>query len=355
MKTLLALALACSVACASPSRFQVGGGSPGTSLEAVFSRVQTSVVTIRTVGKSTEIDRYGRQVSAAGVGSGTLVSEDGRILTAAHVVQTADQVVVEFPTGEAIPAKVMSSLPSADLAMVKLTKPAPKTAKVARLADSDTARVGSEVFVVGAPLGISHTLTVGHLSARRAIPLSPGSDERVELLQTDASINPGNSGGPLFNMNGEVIGVVSHIVTETGGSAGLGFAVTSNVAREQMLSRKLFWSGLDEVGLTGDLAAAFNIPDGQTGMLIQRVAKDSPGERLGLRGGTIPVEIAGQSLLIGGDILLAVLDVPLGTADAHESVRAKVEALEKGDTLSVVILRAGKQIRLEKTLGDLRD
>ena len=355
MKLLLSITLVCSVACATPARYQVAEGDAEPKLEAVFDRVHTSVVTIRTVGKSTETDSFGRLASAAGVGSGVLIDDEGRILTAAHVVQTADQVVVEFPTGEAVPAKVLSSLPSADLAMIQLTEQAPRTATVAKLGDSDPARVGSNVFVVGAPLGITHSLTVGHLSARRGVPLAPGSKEIVELFQTDAAINPGNSGGPMFNMNGEVIGIVSHIVSETGGSAGLGFAVTSNVARRLILDKHFFWSGLDEVTLSGDVAAAFNVPDGRVGMLVQRVAKGSPGERLGLRGGTIPVEIAGQSFLIGGDIVLEVLGISLSSPDAGEAVRQAVETLKPDDVMSLLILRNGKQVRVEKRFGDLRD
>lgn len=355
MRLVLSLALLCLAACSAPSRFQVSedGGAP--RLDRVFDRVHTSVVTIRTVGKSTEADRFGRLASASGVGSGVLISDDGRILTAAHVVQTADKVLVEFPAGERVPARVLSSLPAVDLAMIQLTEPAPASAAIATLGDSDPMRVGAQVFVVGAPLGISHTLTVGHLSARRAKSVSPGGDETVELFQTDASINPGNSGGPMFNLRGEVIGVVSHIVTESGGSAGLGFAVTSNVARKFMLDKHAFWSGMDDVTLSGDLAQAFNLPGGRTGRLIQRVAKDSPADRLGLRGGTIPVELGGQHFLIGGDVMLEVLGHDVGDPGAAPAIRAAVEALRPGDSVSVTVLRAGELMTLEKSFDELRD
>ena len=356
LQTLLfSLTVACaSAACANTAHYQVSDGGGAPRLESVFAQVHTSVVTIRTVGKSTQTDSLGRLVSAAGVGSGVLISTDGRILTASHVIQTADKVQVEFPDGTTIQAKVLSSMPSADVAVIQLMKPAPKMATVAPLGDSDKVRVGSQTFVVGAPLGISHTLTVGHISARRAVPLSPGSERAIELFQTDAAINPGNSGGPMFNMQGEVIGIVSHIITETGGSAGLGFAVTSNVARELMLERNAFWSGMDEVMLTGLLAEAMNIPDGRSGMLVQRVAKGSGAERLGLRGGSIPIEIAGQQILIGGDVILEVLGHSLSEAGAETKVMNSLGQLQKGDEISVKIVRAGKLIELKKTLGDLQ-
>jgi serine protease Do len=353
MKFIAPLALALTAACAKTAHFQVRSGDEPPRLENVFQRVHTSVVTIRTVGKSTQTDAFGRLASAAGVGSGVLIADDGRILTAAHVIQTADKINVEFPDGAMLPARAISSIPSADVAMIQLEKPLPKRATVAKLADSDKVRVGSEVFVVGAPLGISHTLTVGYVSARRAVPLSPGHDQVVELFQTDAAINPGNSGGPMFNLEGEVIGIVSHIVSESGGNAGLGFAVTSNVARELMLERNAFWSGLDEVTISGDLAAAMNVPDGRIGMLVQRVAKGSPSEKLGLKGGSIPIEVAGQQILIGGDIVISALGFSVSDPTFEHEFMKAIEGRTPDDSLSVEVLRAGKLIRLERRFTEL--
>ena len=353
MKLLALIALSMTAACANTARFQVESSGETPRLENVFESVHGSVVTIRTVGKSMETDSYGRLASAAGVGSGVLISEDGRILTASHVIQTADKIVVEFPDGTALPARVLSSIPSADVAMIQLEKAIPSIAAVAKLGDSDEVRVGSEVFVVGAPLGITHTLTVGYVSARRAVPLSPGSQQVVELFQTDAAINPGNSGGPMFNLRGEVIGIVSHIVSESGGNAGLGFAVTSNVARELMLERSAFWSGLDEVTLTGELAAALNVPDGRRGMLVQRVAKGSPAEKLGLKGGSIPIEIAGQSLLIGGDIVLEVFGQSLSDPEFEAKFQRVIDDHEDSDKVSVLVLRAGRAVELSSSFAAL--
>ncbi|MCA8982053.1 MAG: trypsin-like peptidase domain-containing protein [Planctomycetes bacterium] len=354
MKLIAPVLLAMAAACANTTRYQVDSGGDVPRLENVFQTVHASVVTIRTVGQSMETDAYGRLASASGVGSGVLISEDGRILTASHVIQTADRVQVEFPDGTALPARVISSIPSADVAMIQLEKPIPKRATVAKLGDSNDVRVGEEVFVVGAPLGITHTLTVGYVSARRAVPLSPGSRQVVELFQTDAAINPGNSGGPMFNLRGEVIGIVSHIVSESGSSAGLGFAVTSNVARELMLNRNPFWSGMDGIVVAGDLAAALNVPDGRVGLLVQRVADGSPSDRLGLHGGSIPIEVSGQSILLGGDVVLEALGLSLSEPDFDASFLGAVQDLSEGDIVSVRVLRGGRQFVLSKTFSELR-
>ncbi len=325
----------------------------GESLEDVFERVQSSVVTIRTVSTTGLKDSRGTDVSWAEIGSGVLISEDGKIMTAAHVVQTADRVTVEFMDGTKLPARVLSSVPAADLALVQLMEPTPATAHVARLGNSDLVRIGARVFVVGAPLGISHTLTVGHVSARRTTEASLAGIVRLEQFQTDAAINKGNSGGPMFDMRGEVIGIVSFIVSSTGGSEGLGFAVTSRVGRELLLERNAMWSGVDMIVLRGALAAAFNLPKGRAGALIQHVAKSSPGERLGLRGGTIEAEIQGQKLLLGGDIVLEVFGVPFGDPKNEAKIVRESFDLEPDEIVRLVILREGNRITIEKTVREI--
>jgi S1-C subfamily serine protease len=131
---------------------------------------------------------------------------------------------------------------------------------VARLADSDTVRVGDQVMIVGAPYGLSHSMSMGWISTRwpastvyRAMPLA-------EFLQTDATINTGNSGGPMFNMAGEVIGILSHNISQSGGSEGLGFVVTINTAKRLLLEQPNFWSGLERHLISGPIAQILNVP-----------------------------------------------------------------------------------------------
>lgn len=275
-------------------------GTP--TLSDVFTRVDPAVVEIHTTEVDVPPTPGSLPVSVSGLGSGVLITPDGKILTAAHVVQTASAIEVEFLTGEVLEAHVLSSEPSADVAVLQLDKP-PRGPFVAKIGDSDAVVIGAPVFVVGAPLGASHTLTAGHISARRKPNATFSGMSRAEFFQTDASINQGNSGGPLFNMQGEVIGIVSHILSHSGGSEGLGFAVTSKVAR-QLLEQRSFWSGVNGYMLSGEMAQVFNVPPPGVGLLIQRVATGSPAELLGLKGGTTRASIGDEDLVVGGDIIL---------------------------------------------------
>ncbi len=347
--------LAC-LTLASCASFQEPETRPGGDplLEDVFERVSGSVVTILTIGPSVELDGEGRPVAQSGVGSGVLVGEDGRILTAAHVVQTAETVIVEFPGGERVPASVEGTVLEADVALVRLRGGLPRGSAVARLGNSDSTRVGSEVFVVGAPRGMGHTLTVGHLSARRrAEETSIGDPVPIEILQTDADINPGNSGGPLFDRRGQVIGIVSFILTKSGGSEGLGFAVASNAVRGLLLDRNAFWSGIHVVLLRGPAARLFNLPEGRGGALVQVVAKGSPGARLGLRGGTVQAVIEGRSLLLGGDVILEALGVAADDPLFLPSLRRELGRLRPEEEIRVEVFRAGKREILQGKVGDL--
>ena len=295
---------------------------------------------MRRVGDATE-----QTATIDGIGSGVLISADGKVVTAAHVVQLADSVSVEFPGAAAVSARVLVSDPAADVALLQLDS-VPAGVTPVKLGDSNRAEVGDQVFVIGAPLGISRTLTVGHLSARRSPQEAAGSLAMAELFQTDAAINRGNSGGPLFSMDGEVIGIVSHILSNSGGSEGLGFAVTSNAARQMLLEEPTLWSGLEGLLLSDDLARAFNLPV-TAGLLVQRVANGSPAQRLGIRGGSLPMRLGADPLLLGGDVILAVADIQLSEPAAREKIRQRlVDIRDSGRPLQVTVMRGGKIVQL---------
>jgi S1-C subfamily serine protease len=336
-----------------PPRQAAAQAAPQPTVGEVFERVHTSVVTIGTIGRSGLLGPEGQVATSMGIGSGVMISPEGRILTASHVVQTADEIGVGFADGTVVKARVVGSDPSTDVAMIMLIEEPPPGATVAPIGNSDAMKVGDPVFVVGAPHGISATLTVGHLSARRHAPSPLRPSVKVEHLQTDAAINTGNSGGPMFNMRGEVVGIVSYIISKTGGSEGLGFAIASNTCVELMLQRKAMWSGLDYVILSGDLAKAFNLPGGKTGLLIQRVAKDSPGEKLGLRGGSVPVALGEAEFLLGGDVVLEVFGIAQDEEDAGERISARLDALGPDDTLTVKFLRGGVVEEVSKLRKEL--
>jgi S1-C subfamily serine protease len=267
-------------------------------------------------------------------------------MTAAHLVETADTVFVEFSNGEIHVAKVIASEPAADVALLKLNSPLPSGAAVAKLGDSDKAEVGDQIFVVGAPHGISHTLTVGYISARRRPNTLYSGLSLTEFFQTDAAINQGNSGGPMFNMAGEIIGIVSAIISKSGGSEGLGFVATSNMARRLLLEQRSFWGGVSGYFLMGKYARIFNVPPPGAGMLIQYVAKDSPAARVGLQGGTMRATIDGENLVLGGDIVLAVEEIPFNVKN-YEKIREILTQLDRGDAIRVKILRGGEQLELK--------
>jgi S1-C subfamily serine protease len=314
------------------------------SVSDVFKRVNRAVVVVHTAERNLASGVPGQVVTVGGLGSGVLVSNNGEVLTAAHVVQSAERVLVEFPTGEEIPAIVVGSVPSADLALLRLEH-RPMGVLPVPVGNSDSVEVGDQVIVIGAPLGVSHTLTVGHVSGRRQLDRTLGTLFQAELLQTDAAINQGNSGGPMFNMAGEVVGIVSHIISQTGASVGLGFVITSNMARELLLDGVSVWSGIDGFYLNDAMGSLFNVPPPGAGMLVQRVAQGSLGERLGLEGGVITVKILETDLILGGDIILTVQNIPLNPS-RFDAIRAALGNLTAGQQIVVTVLRAGEVITL---------
>lgn len=319
------------------------------TLRTVFKRVDDSVVVVKTTHQQVVTGPKKQLTSLPGLGSGLLVSADGKVMTAAHVVQTADEVKVEFATGEVVPAKVVTSEPAADVALLQLEH-VPPQAVVAKLGNSDQVEVGDEVFIVGAPVGMSHTLTVGHISARRNPRNFFNGMSRSEFFQTDAAINEGNSGGPMFNMQGEVIGIVSHIVSKSGGFEGLGFVVTSNLARRLLLERSPFWSGVEGFLVSGEMARVLNVPQ-PAGLLVQRVASQSPAARLGLRPGSLPAVIDGEPMVVGGDIILEVLGVPIiPDGSSYTVIRERLTGLKSGDKLVITVLRDGHREELSTKL-----
>ena len=322
--------------------------APAGTLDAqplgdVFRKVNASVVVIRARGE--DVEGPGGLTRFNETGSGVLISRDGKVMTAAHVVHSMEAIKVEFLGGDTVPARVISSEPAADLSLLQLER-VPSGVQVATLADSDTVRVGDPVMVIGAPYGLSHSMSAGWISARwpansvyRPMPLA-------EFLQTNATINTGNSGGPLFNMAGEVIGIVSHNISKSGGSEGLGFVVSINTAKRLLLERPSFWSGLEGHLVTGPIAQILNVPQ-PTGYLVKSVAPGSVGDTLGVRGGTALATIMGEQLVVGGDIILTVQGQPVGDVADHRRVRDLLDTVPPGGDFTMTVLRLGKIIELK--------
>ena len=321
-----------------------------TDLQSHFERVHKAVVTIRTFEHAIIAKDGIGLVPMTDLGSGVLISEDGDVVTAAHLIEVADLVQVEFIDGSTITATVVAAEPAADLALLRLER-VPDGVEPAQFGNSDKLKTGEQVFVIGAPYGLRHTLTVGYVSARHAPATLSGSLVLGEFIQTDAAINRGNSGGPMFNMQGEVIGIVSHIFSRTGQFEGVGFAVSSKTVEDLLLGRRSPWSGISFFGLSGVLARAFNLPQ-ETGVLVQRVASKSPGEKLGLRPGFLPAKIGDQELLLGGDIILEVDGIQVGDPKTEEAIRNHLADLESGTEVAVTVFRQGQTLTLTTTAPD---
>jgi S1-C subfamily serine protease len=335
MKKLLAVMLAVAVLPA------LTPAARAQNLDDLFRKVNPSVVVVRAKG---------RDVSAGGVtsfnetGSGVLISSDGRVMTASHVVNAMDEITVEGVAGEVVRAKIISSDAAADVSLLQLER-VTAAMRVAKIGDSNTVRVGQQVMVVGAPYGLAHSMSAGWISARwppntifRDMPLA-------EFFQTTATINTGNSGGPMFNMAGEVIAIVSQNISKSGGSEGLGFVVTINTAQKLLTERKVFWSALQGVMLSGDLAAIFNVP-AHAAFLVKTVAQGSMAWNMGLRGGDRLVTIGGREIAVGGDIILLVDGIPVVSEDNIEKIRNRLAGAALGTPFTMKVLRAGKVIEL---------
>jgi serine protease Do len=313
-------------------------------LRDLFRKVSPSVVLVRTLERELAQEPSRGLVNMSGLGSGVLISADGKVMTAAHVVQVAERVGIEFKDGKVYPAHVVGSSARADVALVQLDR-MPTGISPAPLADSDLLEVGDEIVVIGAPYGLGHSLTVGHVSGKLTIE-GLVSGIPMEVIQTDAAINVGNSGGPMFNLQGEVVGIVSSILTQSGGFEGVGFAVPTNVARKVLLTGGSFWSGMDGLLLQDTLAQIFNLPQ-PAGVLVQQVAAGSPAAALGLRAGTWRATIGEEQLLVGGDIILSVAGVEITPKGASlDEMRSVLSKMRPGDSVTARVLRGGKVVLL---------
>ena len=317
-------------------------------MSLLYEKVQKAVVTIYSSTK--EISNQGTRrgtVTIEGLGSGFMIS-DRRVITAAHVVQTAEDISIEFFDKEKISASVISLYKNADVALLELAY-AKKNATIVTLGNSDEMKVGSRVFVIGAPFGLQHSFSSGFLSNRITDSGKVSNAfTRLEFFQTDAAINTGNSGGPMFNMNGEVIGIVSYILSQSGGFEGLGFAATSNVAKELLLDRNPFYLGVDGIAITGEAAGIFNLPQ-TSGFLVQKVLFLSPAGMMGLKGGDYRGIIEGQELILGGDIILSIDDIEFNSENL-DAISDKFNEIKKGDKISIRILRKGRVMTLNGTM-----
>ncbi|MCA3509911.1 MAG: DegQ family serine endoprotease [Rhodobacter sp.] len=265
------------------------------------------------------------------LGSGFVISEDGYIVTNNHVIEGADEIKIEFYSGETLDAKLVGTDPKTDIALLKVESDEPLP--FVQFGDSDLMRVGDWVMAMGNPLGQGFSVSAGIVSARNRA-LSGSYDD---FIQTDAAINRGNSGGPLFNMDGEVIGVNTAILSPNGGSIGIGFSMASNVVSKVTDQLREFgetrrgWLGVRIQDVTPDVAEAMGLADAR-GALVTDVP-EGPAREAGMQAGDVITKFDGVEV-----------------ADTRELVR-KVADTEVGKATEVIVLRDGKTETLTITLG----
>jgi serine protease Do len=352
LSALIATLLAGTLGCAS----QAGVGhaadpaGPGCAepVAAIYDRVAPAVVFIAatTVNPYRLSDRVSRVVA-----SGVLLEPTGLILTNAHVAYGRQVLRVTLDDGTALPAELVGADPIFDLALIRVAPPSGAALPVAKLGDSSQVRVGDEVLALGNPLGLEQTLTRGIVSSiNRVLPDVPRSLAE-SLIQTDAAINPGNSGGPLLDRCGLVIGINTATIPD---AQSIGFAVPINLARTIIPDLVQHghvvrpWVGFHGQLLGEELRRLLRMPLAP-GLAVEVVETGSPAERAGLRGGHIDVEVDGQQLLLGGDIVTEINGVHLTDADRLEEA---MRALKVGGTLRLVIFRDGAIRRVEYALPE---
>jgi len=315
------------------------------TLPDLFERTERSVVQVTA---SNDLAEQGR------LGTGFVFDDNGHIVTNDHVVSGVNDLGVTFYDGTVYSATLLGSDPFTDLAVLYV-KDVPKE-KLAPLplADSTTVRVGEQVAAIGNPFGLSSSMTSGIVSGvGRTIPAQNSGPLQFlipDIIQTDAPINPGNSGGPLLNTRGQVVGINSAIRSSTGEFAGIGFAVPSNTIAKivpsliETGSFKHPWVGISGRDMTPGLASVLEL-DEPRGVLVVEVVSGGPAEKAGIRGGDNPTRVEGQTVPLGGDIVLELdgnqirkLDDILVYLQREKSV---------GDTMDVTVLRDGTVMHIE--------
>ncbi len=332
--------------------------SDGTALTArdIYRQDSPGVVFITANVAQTSTSTFGLPQTDRGVatGSGFVLDKQGTILTNAHVVDGATKVTVAFGDKQAVPAKILGRDRTTDLAVLKID-PAKSNLQPLRLGSAKDVQVGDPVVAIGNPFGLDRTLTTGVVSAKQRQIKGLVDFSIDNVIQTDAAINPGNSGGPLIDAAGEVIGINSQIETGTGssstGNVGIGFAIPIDTAIRLLPDLR---KGSVTTGYLG--ISAFPVDASLTGLnlsvkhgaLIQTVTPGGPASKAGLKGGTIPAQVKGQTVTIGGDIIVKLDSKAIQSAD---DLTSYISSKRAGDVVRVTVVRNGKPKTVTVKLG----
>jgi S1-C subfamily serine protease len=318
---------------------------------AVYEKVADGVVNITST--AVQMDFLFNVFPTQGSGSGSIIDSKGHILTNHHVVANAQKLEVTLADESKWPAKLVGSDPDNDLAVIKIDAPREKL-KVIPMGDSKQLKIGQKVLAIGNPFGLERTLTTGIISSLGRTIRSETGILMEDIIQTDAAINPGNSGGPLLNSEGEIIGINSAIISPSGGSVGIGFAIPVNVARRivpELIAKGYVtypYIGATIMPLFPEVAKHLKLKV-EKGAMIAEVVKGGPADKAGLKGGSQRVQVGNMIVIAGGDIVVKVDQHEVKTND--ELIRY-IREKKPGDTIVLQVYRKGDFVDVKVTLGE---
>ena len=322
----------------------------------VYKTVSPSVVNITNRGYAYSI--FGRAIPQEGSGSGFVYDENGHIVTNYHVIENAEELLVTFGNGNVYEAEIVGVDPMNDLAVIRIDAGTDLPSPVP-LGNSDALEVGQFVLAIGNPFGLEQTLTTGVISALGRV-IESGEGFIGEAIQTDAAINPGNSGGPLLDLDGRLVGINTQILSPSGASAGIGFAVSVDTVQRvvpELVSRGYFphpWVGTEMVALTPSVAdwfrkAGMDIPV-DAGLLVLDVTVGSPADEAGIHSGTRIVRMGRYQVAVGGDVITAIDGQPMGDMEVWTIYLETQTAI--GDTVQITLIRDGKEQTIPVVLAE---
>ncbi len=338
------------------SNLPAGPATAGRALQSEVQRVyeQTNAAVVHIDG---EVAASPSSPGGRGIGSGFVWDDQGNIVTNYHVVADAQTLLVSFAGTMHHTAAIVGVDPSNDLAVIRTMRDNPPAPLA--LADSDELKIGQFVVAIGNPFGLDRTLSLGVISALGRTIASPDNRFIGEAIQTDAAINPGNSGGPLLDLDGRVVGVNTQILSESGSSAGIGFAIPANTLARVVPS--LIANGrydhpylgvrllpLDPEGADYFRKMGMDLPTDE-GVIVFEVTPGSPADQAGLRGPTGPGEYDGLSLPIGWDLVTAINGQPM-TSEEDLSVYLEMQT-RIGQRIVVTVIRDGQRVEVPVTVG----
>jgi S1-C subfamily serine protease len=334
---------------------EAASGNPEDAEEqnniSVYRKNVESVVNV--TSRAVTFDFFYGLVPAEGQGSGFIIDKEGHILTNYHVIADARQLEVTLHNRKKYRATVTGTDRSHDLAVIQI-KGADLTPMV--LGDSHNLQVGQKVYAIGNPFGLSGTLTSGIVSSIRQVQ-EPEGTTIDEAIQTDAAINPGNSGGPLLNWRGEVIGINTMIASNSGQSAGIGFAIPINTAKAVLNDLVTLGRvrrpalGVRTIPISPELAEQMGLAS-NNGLLIEQVVPGGAADLAGLRGGNDRAYLGNYPIITGGDLIVAID----GQEVQDESTLSQVmNSHRAGDTVRITFYRAKKKIDVTVTLGEAKE